>query len=102
MINPGGFWQKQKEKILLELQMMIEEVDLSEEIAKNNKYFARHIRPKDFMGEHNDEIKFEKAFDQNCILLSEYTNKPIGEMTTKEYFTLLNYRNEQIRRQNGR
>lgn len=100
MVNLG-FWSKQKQKILNDLKMLSDDVDLTEENDKINSYFARQIKPKDFMGEHNDEIRFEKSFEMNCILLSEYTNKPIREMMTKEYFTLLNYRNEQIRKTKG-
>lgn len=100
-VNPAAFWQKQKEKILYELDEIIDEVDLSAEIGRINSYNALQIKPKDFMSDYNDEIKFEKAFEVNCIILSEYANKPIKEMTTKEYFTLLNYRNE-INKKHGR
>ncbi len=77
--------------------MMIEDVDLTEENRGINQYFARQIKPKDFMGEYSAEVKFEKAFETNCILLSEYANKPVKELTTKEYFTLLAFRNEKLR-----
>ncbi len=95
MINPGGFWQKQKQKILNDLEMMIDDVDLTEENRVINGYFANQLKPKNVMGD--EEIRFEKAFETNCILLSEYTNKQVKELSTKEYFTLLAFRNEKIR-----
>ena len=96
------FWQKQKEKILIELEMIINNEQVNEKLNNINKYFARQIKPKDFMSEVSDEVRHEKAFELNCILLSEYTNKSVREMSTKEYFTLLGYRNEQIRKHHGR
>ena len=84
------------------MDQIIEGSDNSKELKGINSYFARQMRPKDFMSDVSDEIKHERAFELNCIILSELTNKPVKEMTTKEYFALLDYRNEQIRQKNGR
>jgi len=97
-----AFWQKQKERIILELDSIVDGQNRDELIGKIDKYFGSQIKPKEFMGERSEEIRAEREFELNCILLSEYTNKSVKEMTTKEYFTLLNYRNEQIRKRNGR
>jgi len=82
--------------------MLTDDVDLTDEQDEINNYFARFVKPKDFMSDYNDEIRFEKAFELNCILLNEYANKPVKELTTKEYFSLLSYRNDQIKKSNGR
>ena len=93
----NSFWQKQKEKIVNDLRMIIEDIDLTDNQNKINKYFSRQIKPKDFMSEQSDEVKHERAFEKNCVILSEYTNKPVREMNTKEYFTVLAIHNERIR-----
>ena len=96
------FWQKQKQKIINDLTIIAEGVDLSAQNEAIDKYFIRQIKPRDFMSNYSDEIKHEKAYEENCIILSQYTNKIIKVMTVKEYFSLLSYHNERIRKGHGR
>lgn len=45
-----------------------------------------------------DEIRYENGFEQNCIILSKFINQPVKTLTTKEYFTLIQYYNEQLKK----
>ena len=56
------------------------------------------ISPKKLTGKHNDEISYEQWFDQNCIILGKFINQPVKTLTTKEYFTLIRYYNEQTKK----
>jgi len=56
------------------------------------------ISPKKLTGKHNDEINYEQWFDQNCIILGKFINQPVKTLTTKEYFTLIRYYNEQTKK----
>lgn len=93
------FWQKQKQKIINDLTMLIEGVDLSESQEKIDKFFVKQIKPKDFMSDMSDEVKHEKAFEDNCLILSQYTNEVVKNMNVKEYFTLLEFHKDRIKQQ---
>ena len=42
-----------------------------------------------------DELKYDRDFEMNCIVLGKHSNKPVKGSTTKEYFALINYVNKQ-------
>ena len=75
------------------LEAIIEDLDNSREIEKIYKYFASLIKPKEFYGNDSAELKYELEFERNCIRLSIHTNKEIKKMSTKEYFSLIDYHN---------
>lgn len=92
------FWLKQKEKNIRLLKSLIDGTrDTAEDI---DRYFASMIRPKNFIGINNDELRYDKSFEKNCIILGQYYNKPVKDCTTREYFTLLDYYNNLIKEQN--
>jgi len=45
-------------------------------------------------GKVTDEIRYEQAFEINCVLLSKFINQPVKSLTTKEYFTLIDQYNK--------
>jgi len=55
------------------------------------------VKPKNFAGKENEELRYDKSFEKNCVVLGQYYNKPVKECTTREYFTLLDYYNEQLK-----
>jgi hypothetical protein len=55
------------------------------------------IRPKKLTGRNNDEIRYDQSFEQNCIILGKFINQPVKTLTTKEYFTLIRFYNEQTK-----
>ena len=44
------------------------------------------------------ELKFDKDFEKNCIILNGYSNEPIEKVTVRRYFTLLEHYNETNKR----
>lgn len=98
--NPKSivFWEKQKERLILACERLIGNANETKE-DEVERFFASQIKPKNFSGKNSDEIKHDKAFDKNIIALSPYINKPISECSTKEYFSLLEWHNDQTRKQ---
>lgn len=68
-------------------------------VSEIDKYFASMIKPKNFVGTNNEELRYDKSFEKNCVLLGQYYNKPVKECTTREYFTLLEYYNQLLKEQ---
>lgn len=84
------FWQKQREKVIADLRSLLGE-DVSKEIDNFNKFMVSQIRPKNFMHGISDEVKYDREFEQNIIILSPYINKSIENCSTKEYFSLIEW-----------
>lgn len=55
------------------------------------------IKPKNFYGPKNEELRHHKSFEKNCIVLAEYANKQVKECNTKEYFALLEHHNKIVK-----
>ena len=87
-------WRQQKQKLINTLKGIIEGTSYIEENEKIDTTIARTIKVKNFMG-GGDELKYDRDFEMNCIVLGKHSNKPVKESTTKEYFALINYVNKQ-------
>jgi len=69
---------------------LIEGEDYSEKIEKIDSITAKSMKIKNFYGANNDELKYDKDYTRNCIILAAHTNQPVKTLTVREYFTLLN------------
>jgi hypothetical protein len=92
-----AFWSKMKEKTLKMLQSIIDGKDYDDEINAADRYFAMLIKPKSFSGKDNAEMRYDKEFEKNCIILSSLANKPVKDLSTKEYFALIQHYNDTLR-----
>lgn len=82
-----------KQRTIKELDALIDGTDATEAIADANKFFATLINPPSFTGDDNYELRYDKDFEQNCIILAEFVRQPVKTLTVKEYFTLVQYYN---------
>jgi hypothetical protein len=81
-----------KQRTLKELDALLDQdVDLVKEYSEANRFFATLFTPLSFIEDDNYELRYEKEFEQNCIVLAEYTRQPVKTLTVKEYFTLVQY-----------
>jgi hypothetical protein len=96
-----AFWTKMKERSIKVCQAIIEGRDIDEDMKAADRYFATLISPKRFSGNDNEELKYDKYFEKNCIMLANMVNQPVKHLSTKEYFSLITYFNEKVR-ENGR
>jgi len=90
------FWEKQKEKNLKQLESIISGKE-DPSIEKIDEYFGSMIKPKNFYGPQNEELRHDKSFEKNCILLAQYSNTDVKICTTKEYFALIEHHNNIIK-----
>ena len=56
------------------------------------------MKIKSFMGADNDELRYDKDFEMNCILLAPHSNIDVREVSTKTYFTLIKYADSKNRK----
>ena len=40
-----------------------------------------------------DELRYDKDFEKNCIILAHLSNEPVEKASVRRYFTLLEYYN---------
>lgn len=91
-------WRQQKQRVINQLKAIIEGVDYSEEIEKIDAITRKNTKIKNFYGAQSEELKYDKDFEQNCIILGQYSVKPVKECTVREYFSLLQYVNDKNKR----
>jgi hypothetical protein len=92
-----AFWTKMKDRSIKICTAIIEGREVEDEISAANKYFATLISPKRFSGSDNEELKYDKFFEKNCIMLAGLANQPVKSLTTKEYFSLITYYNDKVK-----
>ena len=57
------------------------------------------MKIKNFHGRESEELRYDKGFEENCILLASHSNKAIKDHTVREYFALIRYVNNQNKKQ---
>ena len=93
-----SYWRQQKQRILNELEGIIDGVDRTEENEKIDTITRRNMKVKSFMGADNEELKYDKDFEMRCILLAPHSNVDVREVSTKTYFTLIKYADSKNRK----
>jgi len=89
-----AFWTKMKERSIKICQAIIDGKDIEDEMSAADRYFATLISPKRFTGTDNEELRYDKFFEKNCIMLAGLINQPVKQLTTKEYFSLITFYND--------
>ena len=85
-------WLALKDKLISDLNDIIEPGDETKlRIERANERIAGLIEPKDFR--ENVELKYDKDFEKNCIVLAQYSPEPIENVSVRRYFTLLEHYN---------
>ena len=92
-----AFWTKMKERSMQVCNAIIEGKASQDAMSAADRYFATLIHPKRFSGSENEELRYDKHFEKNCIMLSSMSNQPVRTMTTKEYFSLIVYYNDKVK-----
>ena len=92
-----AFWTKMKERSIKVCNAIIEGREIDDEMSAADRYFSTLISPKRFSGSDNEELRYDKYFEKNCIMLSSLANQPVKSLTTKEYFSLITYYNDKVK-----
>ncbi len=96
------FYSELKRRTLRMLEAIKNKEDISDYLNKSDAYFGNMIYPKNFIGDNSYEMEYERAFEQNCILLSAYTNADVKKISVKEYFSLLQYHSQVLKEREKR
>ena len=89
-----AFWTKMKEKAIKQCDAILSGIDI--DLTAADRYFASLITPKSF-SEGKEELRYDKNFEKNCIMLTSLSNQPVKRMSTKEYFSLITYYNDSLK-----
>lgn len=76
-----------RRRAILQLGEIVKGEDNSEKIKVLTQEIYNMQSPKEFMGEENDEIKFDKQFEDMCLLMAKEFGGGIKKYTTMEFYT---------------
>ena len=69
----------------------------NEKLKEIERRLLELSRPKNFIGNQSEEIKFEKNFQALCHGLNSHTNKDVKKMSVLEVYTLMEMLKKQER-----
>lgn len=85
-------WVNYKDMLLKKIEALL---DPSDETEKNlddaNNRLVQMVKPGDLA---DKELKYDKDFEKNCIMLAQFTNESVKKISVREYFALLEHYNE--------
>ena len=85
------YYDRQKERTLLRLKEIIEGKEQKEKIEELTNLLVTFIKPIKFEGKDNAEIKYDKEFENGCLLISQQLNRNAKEMSVLEYYQAFEY-----------
>lgn len=89
------YYDKLKVRTKVVLDGIIEDKDVFEELERIDFSLLNYSKPKCFIGKESEEIKFDKQFENMCLLIGQKLNKDAKLMNVLEYYNAFDYiRNE--------
>lgn len=89
------YYDKLKVRTKVVLEGIIEDKDVFDELEKIDFSLLNYSKPKCFIGKESEEIKFDKQFENMCLLIGQKLNKDAKLMNVLEYYNAFDYiRNE--------
>lgn len=84
-------WVNYKERLIRELDNLIDPTEESKKALDDvTARLVNMIKTSDVA---KDELRYDKEFEKNCIILSAHSNEPVERVSVRRYFTLLEYYN---------
>lgn len=101
-INPKekDAYDKLKQRTLLVLESMLNEKDNSEEINGIDALMLNMYSPKVYAGSESIEIKYDKQFENACLLIAQKTSLDAKKMTVLQFYNALDNIKQQIEAEN--
>lgn len=101
---PGNFinpkekeaYDKLKNRTLLILDTIINDVDNSERIKAIDDAMLSMHAPKLFVGSESIEVKYDKQFENACLLIAQKTNLDARKMTVLQFYNAVDSIKQQI------
>ena len=91
--NPTSLrgWVNYKERLIKQLDALLNPSEETEKALEDvNKRLVNMIKTSDLA---KDELRYDKDFEKNCILLAGLSNEPVERVSVRRYFTLLEHYN---------
>jgi hypothetical protein len=89
------YYDKLKVRTKVVLEGIIEDKDVFDELERIDFSLLNYSKPKCFIGKESEEIKFDKQFENMCLLIGQKLNKDAKLMNVLEYYNAFDYiRNE--------
>lgn len=82
-------YYKLRERTILELEGIIADKDNTNKIAEIDAYFLGLLKPLSFLGTNSAEIKYDKAFENSCILIKFKLHLNAKKLTVLEYYNAI-------------
>lgn len=68
--------------------------ETQEALEEADKKIINMIKVSDMA---QQELKYDKDFEKNCIILNQFSSEPVERATVRKYFTLLEHYNDSIK-----
>ena len=78
-------------RTMLKLDYLVNDVDHDKEITNMELTLLTIAKPKMFYGSSNAEIRYEKDFEDLCLILTDNTNIKVEDTTVLQFFNAFDY-----------
>ena len=75
-----------RRKALLQIASIVKDEDNKEQIEAVDASIYRMQNPKGFMGQDSEEVRFDKQFEDMCLLMAKEFGGGIKKYTTMEFY----------------
>ena len=76
-----------RKRALLQLTAMVKGEDNKSEIESVDESIHRMQNPKGFIGQDSEEVRYDKQFEDMCLLMAKEFGGGIKKYTTMEFYT---------------
>jgi len=83
------YHDKLKQRALIQLRGIQEGKDTAEEIKELDDFLLTFTKPEIFYGKDSAEIKYDKEFEEMCLLLQKELSIDISKATVMEFYSSL-------------
>lgn len=96
------YYDRLKRRTLLQLDSVINKNDHDKEIELIDDFLISLAKPRLFSGKESTEIKYDKQFEDMCLLLSHELNLNIDKLSVLQYYNSFEYLKKLKKKTNGR
>ena len=82
-------YDRLKSRTLLVLETIISNVDNSEQIDSIDSLMLSMQTPKSYIGTESVEVKYDKQFENTCLLISQKTSMDAKKMTVLQFYNAI-------------
>lgn len=96
------YYDRLRRRTILQLDTIINQSDHEKEMGLIDDFLLTLSKPKVFSGRESVEIKYDKQFEDMCLLLSHELNLDIDNLSVLQYYNSFEYLKDLKKKNNGR